>query len=221
MALVAAVDYPNKRIILGVDSVGVDIQPMDLYVEMRARRRLNADNDRKFFPMLLAEGNEPAGPSNTPRRVVFADGVRIIPFNVSHILRVRGSMVSKIESLAGPDLFDRSTLGTGIEVDIDYQPPQVEIIERGTSGLTPGESSQLATIVSVDGSIDALSALSAAIDAKIDILQSLTSELHQINGLKDGTPAESDGRTFRRSGSINQDIADIGGGIVRVTRNDP
>ena len=142
MALVASVDYPSLRIFLGPDSVGVPVNVIDIYTEMRARRRLNADNDRKFRPMITAEGNEPAGPSNTPRRAVLRAGVRIVPFDTPSLLLITPvPIVSIDEGLAGRDLFDRSGLAS--IVDIDYQPLQVEIIERGTSGLTAQESADL------------------------------------------------------------------------------
>lgn len=144
MALVVAVDYPNKRITLGPDSVGVSVNVIDIYTEMRERRRLNADQDRQFFPMIFAQGNEAAGPSNTPRRVVLVQDVRIIPHDATHILRIEPvPLVSIDEGLAGVDLFDRSSLTPANDVDIDYQPVQVEIINQGTSGLTATESTQL------------------------------------------------------------------------------
>lgn len=144
MALVASVDYPTLRIFLGADSVGVDVNVIDIYTEMRARRRLNADNDRKFFPMITAQGNEPAGPTNTPRRAVLRTGVRIVPFDATHILSITPvPIVSIDEGLAGVDLFDRSSLNPASDVDINYAPLQVEIIQLGVSGLTSEESQQL------------------------------------------------------------------------------
>lgn len=148
MALVASVDYPNKRIILGIDSVGVDVNVIDVYTEMRARRRLNADGDQGFLPMITAQGNESLGASNTPRRAVLAGGVRIIPYDGAHILSITPvPLVNIDDGLAGVALFDRTTLVN--EVDIDYQPLQVEIIERGTSGLTAGESASLTQILNL------------------------------------------------------------------------
>ena len=148
MPLVASVDYPNKRIILGIDSISVDVNVIDIYTEMRARRRLNADNDQAFYPMIYAQGNESLGASNTPRRVVLENGVRIIPYvTTSHILTIQPVPIVNIaEGLQGTLLFDRTTLDPGVEVDIDYTPLQVEIIERGVSGLTAGEAADLLQI---------------------------------------------------------------------------
>lgn len=145
MPLVIAVDYPNKRIFLGPDSVGVDVLPVDIYREMRERRRLDADNDRSFLPMITAFGNEPAGPTNTPRFTNLAAGVRIVPHDTSHSLLIRGALINTSDGLAGRDLFDRSSLTPGVEVDVDYQPPQVEIITvaTGAAALTPQQEQQL------------------------------------------------------------------------------
>lgn len=133
MPLVASTDYPNKRIYLGIDSVGVDVNPIDIYKECRAERRLDTAK-RQFRQMITAFGNEPAGPSNTPRFTNLQNGVRIVPYNGSHTLSIVGALINTSEGLAGPDLFDRSALGVGVEVDIDYQPPQVEIITINTGG---------------------------------------------------------------------------------------
>ena len=151
MPLVAAVDYPNKLIFLGADSVGVEVLPIDIYKEMRERRRLDQDDDRSFFPMVTAFGNEDIGGGvSTPRYTNLADGVRIVPFDVDHSLLIRGNLISTAEGLAGRDLFDRSTLTS--EVDIDYQPPQVEIITVATGGaLTALQEAQLAELWQMRG----------------------------------------------------------------------
>jgi len=146
MALIASVNYSTKRIFLGADSVGVDVLPIDIYKEMRARRRVDVA-DRSFFQMVTASGNEPAGPSNTPRFTNLAAGVRIVPFDTDHELLIKGNLISTEDGLAGRDLFDRTSLSVGVEVDIDYQPPQVEIIEVNTgSGLTALQNTMLTEI---------------------------------------------------------------------------
>lgn len=144
MALVASTDYPNKRIILGPDSIGVDIQPIDIYKELRAERRL-VEAKQKFDVMMRAFGNESAGPTNTPRFADVQDGVRIVPYNSSHVLSIVGALINTAEGLAGTDLFDRSSLSVGVEVDIDYQPPQVEIIYVNTgSAVTEQDKDDIA-----------------------------------------------------------------------------
>lgn len=144
MPLVASTDYPNKRIILHADSVGVDIQPIDIYIELRAERRLT-ESKRQFDVLMRAFGNDPAGPTNTPRFANLTNGVRIVPYDASHVLSIVGALINTDEGLAGTDLFDRSSLSPGVEVDIDYQPPQVEIIYVNTgSGVTEQDKDDIA-----------------------------------------------------------------------------
>lgn len=158
MPLIAAVDYPQRRIFLGPDSVGVEVLPIDIYTEMRSRRRINADNDRKFLPMVTAFGNERIGPTtSTPRFTDIQDGVRIVPFDTAHSLLIRGQLISRSEGLAGRDLFDRSSLTS--EVDIDYQPPQVEVVQVSSgSGLDAEQDARLtnidALLSTIEGDLD-------------------------------------------------------------------
>ncbi len=128
MPVVGSVDYPNRRIYLSADTLGVSVQPVEVYKEVRALRQITPDH-RKFYPLISARGNEQAGPTNTPVLTILANGARIVPFDVSHTLTIGGTVVSIAENLAGPDLFDRSVLSPATDVDISYQPPQVEVIE--------------------------------------------------------------------------------------------
>ena len=146
MPLIASEDYVNKRIFLGVDSVGVDVLPIDIYKEHRERRRLNANDERYFPAMVSALGNQQIGPTKfTPRFTDLASGVKIVPFDTTHALRIRAALVSIEDQLEGADLFDRSSLLAN--VDIDYQPPQVEIITVATGGaLTSEQDSRLTTL---------------------------------------------------------------------------
>ncbi len=128
MPLVASVDYPSRRIYLSADTLGISVQPVDVYKEVRALRE-NTSDHRKFLPLISARGNEPVGPSNTPILTVLANGARIVPFDTSHTLTIGGTIVSIDENLAGPDLFDRAPLSGSTDVDIAYRPPQVEVIE--------------------------------------------------------------------------------------------
>jgi len=133
VTLIEREDYPNRRIYLSVDSVGVNLLPVDIYREHRERRRLNASGERLFLPMVSAFGNQQIGSGKrTPRFTDLASGVKIIPYDTTHIVPVRGALISTADELEGPDLFDRAGLVS--VVDIDYQPPQVEIITVPTGG---------------------------------------------------------------------------------------
>lgn len=148
MALISSIDGPARRIYLGVDSSTADFQPMDIYKEMRALRRTD-ENLRKYDVFLEGAGYVAKGGGKfTPRYVVCLSGTRIVPYDVTHTLTVIGEIITD-EQTAGIECFDKTLLTPGVLVDIDYQPPQVEIIELGTSGLTPEESAILADIYSI------------------------------------------------------------------------
>lgn len=146
MALIESIYYPNRRVYLTDENIGINIQPIDWYKEIRTRRRLNLDNGKKFYPLINAFGNQSIGGSKfTPRFVNLATGVRIVPFDATSKLDIRGGLISIDDGLEGADLFDRSDLVSS--VNVDYQPPQVEIIQVNSgSGLSSSQASQLASL---------------------------------------------------------------------------
>lgn len=145
MALVASIDGPNRRIYLGVGSVGVDLYPIDLYREVRTLRRTD-ESLRSFDAFLEARGHEVknalAG-KYTERFVRLLSGTRIVPYDTSQVLSVKGTLLTD-DGQEGPACFDRSMTSVGVEIDINYEPPQVEIIEVSSgSGLSTAEHDQL------------------------------------------------------------------------------
>lgn len=134
MALIDYIDGPNRRIYLGPDSVGVDVVPMDIYVEMRALRRTD-ENLRKYDLFLSGEGKVPKGPGSFTERYVKALlGTRIVPYDTSHTLVVVSGIITD-DGQQGIACFDRVPLSPTTLVDIDYQPPQVELVEIAIGGV--------------------------------------------------------------------------------------
>jgi len=167
VALVASVDGPNRRIYLGVDSVGVDIHPIDIYKEVRTLRRTD-ETLRPFDVFMQGKGNEPKGSGKfTERYVVLLNGTRIVPYDGSHTLRVIGTVITD-EGTSGISCFDRAPLTPTSIVDIEYEPPQVEIVTVNTgSGLTAAQADQLQDIFRILG-LDAANPLSIT-DALIQV----------------------------------------------------
>ncbi len=152
MTYIASEDYVNKRIYLHADTVTMDtIDMANVYTESRTRRRLNVNGERGFDRMILMFGNESAGGSLTPSYVDLANGVRIVPYDVSHRpLLTPTPLISRSEDLKGRDLFDRSSLSAGVEVDVDYEPRLVgyKLIEINTgSGVTEQDKIDIAASV--------------------------------------------------------------------------
>jgi hypothetical protein len=142
MAVIDYIDGPNRDIYLSAETVLADFEPMDAYKEMRTLRRTD-ESLRKYDVFLEAKGYEPTGGGKfTARYVVQLDGTRFIPYDTSHELTVVGTVITD-DGQSGVNCFDRSPLSPSVIVDINYIPPQVEIIERGTSGLTDEESAAI------------------------------------------------------------------------------
>lgn len=145
MSLVASVNYVTRRIYLSADSVGVDLDTLDVYREVRALRR-TTEAHRAYKPIIEAGGNIPkiTGVSFTPAYARLLYGCRIIPYNASHAIRlVRDTFTD--DGFAGRDCFDRTPLSPGVVVDIDVDIKEVEIriVSTGGSSLTPTESAKL------------------------------------------------------------------------------
>lgn len=145
MAIIDHIDGPNRDIYLSADTVASDFEPMDAYKEMRTLRRTD-ESLRKFDVFLQAKGYEPTGGGKfTARYVVQLSGTRFIPYDTSHELTVIGTVITD-DGQSGVNCFDRGPLSPSVVVDINYIPPQVEVIELGTSGLTPAESAALLSL---------------------------------------------------------------------------
>jgi len=143
MALVATIDGPNRDVYLSANTVGVDIIPMDIYKEVRTLRRLNEDL-RKYEMFISAFGNvDKGGGKATERYIQLNSGTRIIPYDVSHVLTITGIMITD-DGQEGIACFDRTPLAGSTNVDINYIPPQVEIITViGGSGLSVAQDGKL------------------------------------------------------------------------------
>jgi hypothetical protein len=141
MAVVASWDGATRRIYLaqGVTT----FHPIDdIYREYREARRTD-ETFRRWEPFMVAVGNEPKGGGRfTPRYLLLLDDgdigqVKIVPFDESITIDVTGEVLTEDQT----DPFDYSTQTTPTVVR--YAPAEAEIIELGTSGLTPEESADL------------------------------------------------------------------------------
>lgn len=127
MPVIASIDGPNRRVYLHSDTAGAQLHPIDIYREMRALRRSN-ESLRSFDLFMRADGNIPKGAGKfTERYVTLLAGTRLVPFDTSHDLTITGTLISDDE-LEGNQCFDRSSLSPTSTVNINYFPPQVEVI---------------------------------------------------------------------------------------------
>ena len=146
MAVIDTIDGPNRLIYLHADTQDSEVHPIDIYKEMRTFRRTD-EGLRKFDVFLSASGNVAKGGGTfTPRLVTCLNGTRIVPYDATHELTITGEIITD-EGTSGIDCFDKTPLSTGTEIDINYIPPQVEIIEISSgSGLSVEEQAQLQAI---------------------------------------------------------------------------
>lgn len=127
MALIASIDAVNRDIYLSVDTVGADIHPIDIYKEMRTLRRLD-ENLRKHKLFMSAAGNVSKGGGKfTERYAICLLGTRIIPYDTTHELTIIGTIITD-DGQEGVDCFDRAPLTVTTVVDLNYVPPQVEVV---------------------------------------------------------------------------------------------
>lgn len=143
MAKVASINYVTKRIYLSAETVGVPLDTIDIYKEVRALRRTN-EAHRKFQPMIIAGGNveKIPGVSYTPIYVQLLNGCRIVPYDQQQNLKVIRDTFTD-DGLAGRDCFDRSGLTNIVDIDIDF--PEIEI--RIVAGLGAQDITDIATAV--------------------------------------------------------------------------
>lgn len=169
MALVASVDYPNKRIHLSADTVPLlSLDTIDVYQEVRALRR-TTEAHRAFKPIITAGGNlaKIPGVSATPAYVQLLYGCRIVPYNVSHSIKLVRDTFSD-DGVAGRDCFDRTTLSASVAVDIDVDIAEVEIrfINTGGTTLLSDERAKLMSLPSAATIADATWLHAAALTVK-------------------------------------------------------
>lgn len=146
MTLIASIDGPTRRVYLHADTVGADIHPIDIYKEMRALRR-NSESLRNFDLFMEAAGNVAKGGGKfTERFVTLLLGTRIVPFDTSHEITITGTLITD-DGQEGIAAFDRASLSPTTVVDINYVPPQVEVIEVSSgSGLSVVQDTWLGQI---------------------------------------------------------------------------
>ena len=79
----------------------------------------------------------------TERYFTLLEGARIVPYDISHVITVTGTLLTD-DGQEGVYCFNRAPLTAGVYVDIQYVPPQVEVVTITTgSALTQEEHDQL------------------------------------------------------------------------------
>lgn len=127
MSTVDHVDYVNKRIYLSASTVGVPLDTLDVYRDVRALRA-TIDSHRKFQTMIVAGGNIQKTTSNfTQPYVQLLHGCRIIPWDQTQSLVVVRDTFTD-DGFSGVGCFDRAALTHLVDIDIQVSPVEVRQI---------------------------------------------------------------------------------------------
>lgn len=138
MAVIGSIDGPNRIIHLHADTKNAEVDPMDIYKEQRTFRRLD-ESLRKYDLFVGASGYiSKGGGTFTPKLTTClsdAHGVltTIVPYDETGRLTIIGEIITD-QGTSGLACFDKGPLTPGVLVDINYFPPQVEVIEVSTGG---------------------------------------------------------------------------------------
>lgn len=159
MALISHIDAVNRKIYLSSDTINTTINPIDIYKEARALRRTD-ETLRPYDVFIKGAGNIPKGSGKfTERYAILQEGTLIVPYDTSHTLTINGTIITD-DGKEGIHCFDRSGLSNSTTVDINYVPPQVEVIVINTansgSGLTTNEHNKLMDIPTAQENADAV-----------------------------------------------------------------
>jgi hypothetical protein len=146
MAVIDSIDGVNRRIYLSASTQGNDVHPIDIYKEMRALRKTD-ESLRKYKVFLKAFGNvDKGGGKATERYVRCEHGTKIVPYDDSHVITVTGTIITD-DGQEGVDCFDKSGLSPTTSIDINYIPPQVEVITISSgSGLSVEQAAELQSV---------------------------------------------------------------------------
>lgn len=156
MALIDHIDPINRRIYLSANTINATVHPIDIYKEMRGLRATD-ETLRPFDVFIKSYGNVSKGSGKyTERYIVLQEGTLIVPYDISHTLTIVGTVITD-DGKEGVYCFDRSSLSTGVAVNINYVPPQVEVIVVSSgSGLSQAEHDTLLGIPTAQENADAV-----------------------------------------------------------------
>jgi hypothetical protein len=143
MTQILTEDYVNKRIYLHPDTVTAGFRPDIMQQEHRRRRYLNAGGERKFRPMVSFRGNESKGGGKYfPKATLLASGVRIIPFDAAHNLKIKNEVACIPDGVSNQGCFDRLSVLSNVDIDVDYSPIEIVTINTG-SGVTTQDKEEI------------------------------------------------------------------------------
>lgn len=155
MSTVDSVDYVNKRIYLSYETVGVPLDTMNVYRDVRALRVAN-ESHRRFRPMIIAGGNiRKTETTFTLPFVQLLYGCRIVPYDFPHSLLVIRETFTD-DGFVGVGCFNRTSVDASVDLDYQVAPVEVrEVYTGGGSGLTLAQI-EASTVIAKDATVKAV-----------------------------------------------------------------
>jgi hypothetical protein len=142
MSTVSSIDYVGKRIYLSALTVGVPLDTMSVYRDVRALRAVT-DSHRKFRPLIVSGGNiQKTSTTYTQPYVQLLNGCYIVPFDTPQTLVVIRDTFAD-DGRSGVACFDRSSLVNNVDVDFQVSPVEIREVNTGAAALTPTQAEQL------------------------------------------------------------------------------
>lgn len=166
MTQILSEDYTNLRIYLHPDTVVLGVDPAELQREHRERRRLNLESERNFTPMVTFRGNEAKGQGKfTPRLTNLRSGVRLVPYDTHHNLKIKNELVCIEDQQSNQGCFDRLNVLSNVDIDIDFTPTEIITVNSG-SAVTQQDKLDIANLINpniagVQSSVDGLNNISS------------------------------------------------------------
>ena len=150
MAIIASIDITDRRIFLDDGVVALN-DALAFWREYRDRRVADTDSVRQSAPVMEIIGGQSKGGGKLVGRVIDLKGYKIVPQDTTHDLDVTIEIIDSNLGISGRDVFDRSPLtpGVNVNIDINIAPVEVQLLETGVSGLTAAESALLNTLTPI------------------------------------------------------------------------
>ncbi len=143
MAIIASINITTRRIQLDTGVRELD-DILAFWREYRDLRVLDTDSVRQSVPVMAIIGGQNKGGGDFVGRIIDLHGYKIIPDDAVHDLDVTVEIIDSGLQISGRNVFDRTTLSSAVNIDINIAPVEVITISSG-SGLSTEEHDKLMT----------------------------------------------------------------------------
>ena len=147
MALISSINITTRLIYLD-DGVTVLDDILAFWEEYRIRRRDDVESIRQSTSVMEIIGGQSKGGGALVGRVIDLKGYKIVPQDTTHDLLVQIEIIDSNLGISGRDVFDRTPLtpGVNVNIDIDIAPVEIQQVVTG-SAVTQQDKEDIADLV--------------------------------------------------------------------------